>query len=77
MLYILCGVDGVRLLDCLRLLYRFPYLCYSNGGGALLIPYFTMVFFAGFPMFFSEVALGQFASVGCISVWKVVPLFKG
>uniref|UniRef100_A0A0M3ILV8 Sodium-and chloride-dependent glycine transporter 2 n=1 Tax=Ascaris lumbricoides TaxID=6252 RepID=A0A0M3ILV8_ASCLU len=36
-----------------------------------------MLFIAGLPIVFMELALGQFASIGCISVWKVVPLFKG
>uniref|UniRef100_A0A0N5AJ66 Transporter n=1 Tax=Syphacia muris TaxID=451379 RepID=A0A0N5AJ66_9BILA len=58
-------------------IWRLPYLCYTYGGSTLFIPYFVMVIFAGFPLFFTELALGQFASIGCISVWKVVPLFKG
>jgi len=32
---------------------------------------------AGLPLFFLEMALGQFSSLGPISVWKVLPLFKG
>jgi len=32
---------------------------------------------AGLPMFFLEMAVGQFSSLGPISVWKVLPLFKG
>ncbi|VDK18107.1 unnamed protein product, partial [Anisakis simplex] len=58
-------------------IWRFPYYCYIYGGSAFLVPYVIMLVVAGLPIFFMELALGQFASVACISVWKVVPLFKG
>ena len=57
--------------------WRFPYLCYKNGGGAFLIPYFTMLVICGMPIFFMELAFGQFASLGPIAIWKVCPIFKG
>ncbi|XP_022079528.1 sodium- and chloride-dependent glycine transporter 1-like isoform X2 [Acanthaster planci] len=57
--------------------WRFPYLCYENGGGAFLVPYVIMLFVAGLPLFYLELAFGQFASLGAIAVWKISPLFTG
>uniref|UniRef100_A0A8C6VVD6 Transporter n=1 Tax=Nothobranchius furzeri TaxID=105023 RepID=A0A8C6VVD6_NOTFU len=58
-------------------IWRFPYLAYKNGGGAFLIPYFTMLVVAGIPLFFLESAFGQFCSQGPINVWRAVPLLQG
>uniref|UniRef100_A0A8V5GXY8 Transporter n=1 Tax=Melopsittacus undulatus TaxID=13146 RepID=A0A8V5GXY8_MELUD len=57
--------------------WRFPYLCYKNGGGVFLIPYLIIVFVGGIPVFFLEVALGQFMKQGGIAAWNIAPLFKG
>jgi solute carrier family 6 amino acid transporter-like protein 5/7/9/14 len=57
--------------------WRFPYLCYKNGGGAFLVPYVIMLGLVGLPLFFMELSFGQFASLGPISIWKINPLFKG
>ena len=45
--------------------------------GAFLIPYVVMLIFTGIPLFFMELAFGQFASEGVISIWKVSPVFQG
>ncbi|XP_021703364.1 sodium- and chloride-dependent glycine transporter 1 [Aedes aegypti] len=57
--------------------WRFPYLCYRNGGGAFLVPYLTMLFFCGIPLFFLEICIGQFSGRGCVTVFNIAPLLKG
>jgi len=57
--------------------WRFPYLCYRNGGGAFLIPYAIMLVFVGIPLFYTEVALAQFCSSGPLTCWQFAPIVRG
>lgn len=52
-------------------------LCHI-AAGAFLVPYLIMYLLGGLPLFYLELALGQYQRVGCISVWKrICPLLKG
>jgi len=71
------------LLSCLSFavglgnIWRFPYLCYRNGGGAFLIPYVLSLVCMGLPVFLWEMGAGQLSSQGPIGIWKICPLFQG
>merc|ERR1711962_1309350 len=58
--------------------WRFPYLCYKNGGGTFLLVYFISMAICGIPIFFQEVAIGQYlGSGGMTLVAQLCPILKG
>ncbi|KAJ8374189.1 hypothetical protein SKAU_G00047690 [Synaphobranchus kaupii] len=52
--------------------WRFPYLCQKNGGGAYLVPYLILLVLIGIPLFFLELAAGQRIRRGSIGVWNYI-----
>uniref|UniRef100_A0A3Q3AEK9 Transporter n=1 Tax=Kryptolebias marmoratus TaxID=37003 RepID=A0A3Q3AEK9_KRYMA len=52
--------------------WRFPYLCHQNGGGAFLLLYVLLMLVVGIPLFFLELAAGQAIRQGSIGVWKSI-----
>lgn len=57
--------------------WRFPYLCYKNGGGTFLIPYFLFMLLLAIPMVYLEFIVGQFTSTGLLTAYKMVPISRG
>lgn len=57
--------------------WRFPYLCYNNGGASFLIPYVIFLVFCGIPIFYLEVALGQYTQQGVVGAWAAYVPFLG
>ncbi|XP_067009131.2 sodium- and chloride-dependent GABA transporter 1 [Anabrus simplex] len=58
--------------------WRFPYLCYKNGGGAFLVTYGIAMIFCGIPIFFQEVAIGQYLGAGGMTlVGQLCPILQG
>jgi len=71
------------LLSCIAMsvglgnVWRFPYTAYANGGGAFLIPYIIVLMLIGRPLYFMELAMGQFSSASSVKVWNMVPAVRG
>ncbi len=55
--------------------WRFPYICYQNGGGAFLIPYFFALFTCGFPLLMVEFAMGKRARGGAPQAFQAIRPF--
>ncbi|XP_078144010.1 sodium- and chloride-dependent betaine transporter-like [Centroberyx gerrardi] len=58
--------------------WRFPYLCYKNGGGAFLVPYGVLAVVCGIPLFLLDIGIGQYTQEGVVTCWrKICPLAQG
>ncbi|XP_055079766.1 sodium- and chloride-dependent taurine transporter-like [Periophthalmus magnuspinnatus] len=58
--------------------WRFPYLCYKNGGGVFLVPYCFFAVLCGVPLFMLEALIGQYCQQGGITCWsRLCPLSQG
>ncbi|XP_068190585.1 sodium- and chloride-dependent GABA transporter 3-like [Antennarius striatus] len=58
--------------------WRFPYLCYKNGGGTFLVPYGVFALLFGIPLFLLETSIGQYTQEGFVTCWtKLCPLAQG
>lgn len=49
----------------------------ENGGGAFVIPYIVVLLLIGKPIYFLEMAIGQFSSRGSVKVFDCVPAMRG
>lgn len=58
-------------------IWRFPFTAYENGGGAFVLPYLVVLVLIGRPMYYLEMAIGQFMNKGAIKIWECAPLMKG
>lgn len=58
--------------------WRFPDLCMKYGGVMFLIPYFVALATIGLPLYFLEMALSQYTSIGPMKLYGFIsPLFRG
>ena len=57
--------------------WRFPYVCYENGGTAFLIPYFLVLIFVSMPLYLLELHVGQFSATSGTDIWNLSPIFTG
>ncbi|XP_041377521.1 sodium- and chloride-dependent glycine transporter 2-like isoform X2 [Gigantopelta aegis] len=77
------GNKAEFILSCIGLsvglgnVWRFPYLAYENGGAAFVIAYLVLQLLIGKPMYFMELAVGQFSAKGPTAIWHMNPSAKG
>ncbi|XP_022222378.1 sodium-dependent nutrient amino acid transporter 1 isoform X1 [Drosophila obscura] len=71
------------LFSCISLsvglgnIWRFPYIAFQNGGGTFVIPYLIVLLVIGRPVYYLEIALGQFTGRGVVKAFDMAPLLKG
>ncbi|KFB53947.1 sodium-dependent serotonin transporter [Anopheles sinensis] len=58
-------------------IWKFPYTALDNGGGAFLVPYLVVLFVIGRPLYYLEMAMGQFCSRGCVKIYDMAPAMRG
>ncbi|XP_071092286.1 sodium-dependent dopamine transporter-like [Haliotis cracherodii] len=59
------------------LIWRFPFLCYMNGGVVFMILYAIFLLLIGVPIFYMDLSLGQFCGRGPAHIWNFSPLLRG
>ncbi|XP_030768073.1 sodium-dependent nutrient amino acid transporter 1-like [Sitophilus oryzae] len=71
------------LMSCIAMsvglgnIWRFPFTAKENGGGAFLIPYIIVLTVIGRPLYYMEMALGQFSSRGNVKMYeRLSPVLK-
>lgn len=58
-------------------IWRFPYVCYANGGGAYLLPYLVALLTAGIPLMILEYGIGhQMRGSAPLSFAKISPRWE-
>ena len=63
-----CGLGNV---------WRFPFVCFENGGGAFILPYLGVLFFISLPLYLLELSLGQFCGASGVEIWNISPVLTG
>nr|XP_039266173.1 sodium- and chloride-dependent GABA transporter 3-like [Styela clava] len=70
-------INLVGLMVGFSNVWRFPYMCYKNGGGSFLVAYWIFVILLIFPIIMIESALGQYTGKSAIKIWYMTPMFRG
>ena len=59
-------------------IWRFPYVCYQNGGGTFIFPYLLMLLLVGLPTLFLEMVIGQYAGISSTKIFsRLSPGLRG
>jgi NSS family neurotransmitter:Na+ symporter len=53
-------------------IWRFPFICYQNGGGAFLIPFFVALITCGVPLMILEFGIGHWSRSGAPSTFAKI-----
>lgn len=53
-------------------IWRFPYMAYTNGGGAFLIPYIIAMIIVGIPLLIMEFSLGHLTQLAAPGAFKEI-----